>query len=105
MGVKDRKEYDEKVEELAHVSCEKGFADSAIAKLTAVPYQTRRGNDKIAVYASITYKDVTYPPIRIYLSETNGEQFAKDVLDGNTFGANIQTTIGLLSKCSDGNQH
>jgi len=27
------------------------------------------------------------------------------VLDGNTVGANIRTTIGLLSRCSDGNQH
>jgi hypothetical protein len=27
------------------------------------------------------------------------------VLDGNTVGANIRTTVGLLSKCSDGKQH
>jgi hypothetical protein len=72
MGVKDRKEYDEKVEELAHVSCNKDFANNATAKLTAVEYKTRRGNDKIAIYASITYNNVTYPPIRIYLSETDG---------------------------------
>jgi len=39
------------------------------------------------------------------LSKTNGEQFAKDVLDGNNIGANIRTTVGLLSKCSDGKQH
>ena len=105
MGVKDRKEYNEKVEELAHVSCNKDFQNNATAKLTAVQYQTRRGNDKIAVYATITYKGITYPPIRLYLSKTNGQQFAKDVMDGNTVGANIRTTIGLLSNCSDGNQH
>lgn len=105
MGVKDRKEYDEKVEELAHVSCNKDFQNNATAKLTAVPYKTRRGTDKIAVYATITYKSTTYPPIRIYLSKTNGQQFANDVLNGNTVGANIKTTIGLLSNCSDGNQH
>ena len=105
MGIKDRQEYDEKVEELAHVSCNKDFQNNATAKLIAVPYKTRRGNNKIAVYAAITYKNTTYPPIRIYLSETNGEQFAKDVFDGNTVGANIRTTVGLLSNCSDGNQH
>lgn len=105
IGVKDRKEYDEKVDELAHVACEAAFQATATAKLTAVQYKTRRGNDKIAVYASITYKDVTYPPIRIYLSKTNGEKFANDVLAGNTVGGNIQTTVGLLSRCSDGTQH
>ena len=105
MGVKDRKEYDEKVEELAHVSCNSDFQRNASAKLTAVTYKTRQGNDKIAVYATITYKDTTYPPIRLYLAKNTGEQFAKDVLEGNTFGGNIQTTIGLLSKCSDGKQH
>ena len=105
MGVKDREEYDEKVEELAHVSCNKDFQNNATAKLTAVQYKTRRGNDKIAVYAAITYKGTTYPPIRIYLSKTNGQQFAEDVLNGNTVGANIRTTIGLLSNCSDGKQH
>jgi len=36
MGVKDRREYDEKVEELAHVSCNRDFATNATAKLTAV---------------------------------------------------------------------
>ena len=105
MGVKDRKEYDEKVEELAHVACNGDFQQNATAKLTAVPYQTRQGNDKIAVYATITYKGTTYPPIRLYLSKTNGEQFAKDVMDGNTVGSNIKTTVGLMSRCSDGNQH
>lgn len=105
IGVKDRKEYDEKVEELAHVSCNKDFQGNSSAKLTAVQYKTRQGNDKIAVYATITYKSTTYPPIRLYLSKTNGQQFAQDVLNGNVFGGNIQTTIGLLSKCSDGNQH
>lgn len=105
MGVKNREEYDEKVEELAHVSCNKDFQNNTTAKLTAVQYKTRRGNDKIAVYATITYKGTTYPPIRIYLSKTNGQQFAEDVLDGNTVGANIRTTIGLLSNCSDGKQH
>ena len=105
MGVKNRKEYDEKVEELAHVACERDFQREATAKLTAVPYQTRRGNDKIAVYASITYKGVTYPPIRIYLAKTNGEQFAKDVLAGNIISTSVNTTVGLLSRCSDGKQH
>jgi hypothetical protein len=105
MGVKDREEYDKKVEELAHVACERDFQKYATAKLTAIPYQTRRGNDKIAVYASITYNGVTYPPIRIYLAKTNGEQFAKDVLAGNTVTANVNTTVGLLSRCSDGKQH
>lgn len=105
MGVKDRKEYDEKVDELAHVACNRDFQSNSSAKLTAVQYKTRRGNDKIAVYASITYKGTTYPPVRLYLSKTTGQQFAKDVLDGNVFGGNIQTTIGLLSECSDGNQH
>ena len=105
MGVKDRKEYDEKVDELAHVSCNKDFQENATAKLTAIQYKTRRGTDKTAVYASITYKNTTYPPIRLYLSKANGEQFAKDVLDGNSVGANIRTTVGLLSNCSDGKQH
>lgn len=105
MGVKDRKEYDEKVEELAHVSCNKDFQEMSVAKLTAIPYKTRRGTDKIAVYASITYNGNTYPPVRIYLSKTNGEQFAKDVLDGKIVSANIKTTVGLLSRCSDDKQH
>lgn len=105
MGVKNRKEYDEKVDELAHVACNGDFQQNATAKLTAIEYQTRQGNDKIAVYATITYKGTTYPPIRLYLSKTTGDQFARDVLDGNNVGANIKTTVGLLSKCSDGNQH
>lgn len=105
MGVKDRAEYDQKVDELAHVSCNKDFQRSSTAKLTAVEYKTRRGNDKIAVYASITYNGTTYPPIRLYLAEKTGEQFAKDVLAGNTVGSNIRTTVGLLSRCSDGHQH
>lgn len=105
MGVKDREEYDKKVDELAHVSCNKDFQGNSSAKLTAIPYKTRQGNDKIAVYATITYKGTTYPPIRLYLSRKNGEKFAKDVLDGNVVGANIRTTVGLLSQCSDGKQH
>ena len=105
MGVKDRKEYDEKVEELAHISCNEDFQENSSAKLTAVPYKTRQGNEKTAVYASITYKGTTYPPVRIYLSKSNGDSFAKDVLDGNVVSGNIRTTVGLLSKCSDGNQH
>ena len=105
MGVKDRKEYDEKVDELAHVACNRDFQSNSSAKLTAVQYKTRQGNDKISVYATITYKGTTYPPIRLYLSKTNGQKFAQDVLDGNVFGGNIKTTVGLLSECSDGNQH
>jgi hypothetical protein len=72
MGVKNRKEYDEKVDELAHVSCNKDFQRNASATLTAIEYKTRRGNDKIAVYATITYKDTTYPPVRLYLSKRDG---------------------------------
>lgn len=105
MGVKDREEYDKTVEELAHVACNGDFKTNSSAKLTAIQYKTRRGNDKIAVYAAITYNGKTYPPIRLYLSKKNGEQFAKDVLDGKNVSANIMTTVGLLSKCSDGNQH
>lgn len=105
MGVKDRDEYDKKVDELAHVACNGDFSTQSAAKLTAIPYKTRRGNDKIAVYATITYNSTTYPPIRIYLSKETGDAFAKDVLDGKTVGANIKTTVGLLSRCSDGKQH
>lgn len=105
MGVKDRDEYDKKVDELAHVACNGDFSTQSTSKLTAIPYKTRQGNDKIAVYAAITYKSTTYPPIRIYLSKTTGDRFAKDVLSGKTVGAGIKTTVGLLSRCSDGKQH
>ena len=105
MGVKDRKEYDEKLDELAHVACNKDFQNNSTARLTAIPYKTRQGNDKYAVYATITYNNVTYPPIRLYLSNKNGDDFARKVAEGNTYGANIRTTVGLLSRCSDGNQH